>query len=88
MKKTKMSPIESVLGISLEEAKQRFDELTRREAEVAELMATGEKNVGIAKKLGISVKTLDIHRAATKRKLKARGSVDVARVVYAVKVPN
>jgi DNA-binding NarL/FixJ family response regulator len=85
MKKQNLSPIEAVFGIAIEEAKQRFDELTDREREVAELMATGEKNTKIAKQLGISPKTLDIHRTNAKRKLKARGSVDVARVVFATK---
>ena len=90
MKRTsgKLSALEAVFGIAIEEAKQRFDELTEREKEVAELMATGEKNGKIAAALGISPKTLDIHRNNLKRKLKARGSVDVARVVYAVKLPH
>lgn len=83
--KKPQSPTETILGIPADQAKELLGELTPRESEVAELMASGEKNVGIAKKLGISVKTLDIHRAAVKRKLKARGAVDVARVVFAPK---
>jgi FixJ family two-component response regulator len=85
MKKQKLSPIEAVFGIAIDEAKKRFDELTAREREVAELMATGEKNAKIAKQLGISPKTLDIHRANTCRKLQARGVVDIARVIFATK---
>ena len=86
MKTKKLSPVEIVFGIAIEEAKQRFDELAEREKEVAELMSTGEKNGKIATALGISPKTLDIHRINLKRKLKARGPVDVARVVFAVSV--
>lgn len=84
MKKQKLSPIETVFGIAIEDAKSRFDELTAREREVAQLMASGEKNAKIAKQLGISPKTLDIHRNNAARKLKARGPVDFARVVFAV----
>lgn len=81
--KASASPIENVLGISPEKAMELLGTLTEREAEVATLMATGEKNKNIANKLGISTKTLDIHRANLKWKLKTRGPVDVARVVYA-----
>lgn len=88
MAKTKkpLSPIGSVFGIEPALAKELFATLTEREAEVAELMATGEKNRAIAKNLGISIKTLDVHRTVIRRKLqKARGAVDVARIVYAAK---
>lgn len=59
-------------------AVEALKELTPREAEVCRLMAFGLKNHRIAKDLGISVKTLDIHRAAVKRKLKATTAVAVA----------
>jgi DNA-binding CsgD family transcriptional regulator len=35
--------------------------LTRRQAEVARLIATGETTKGVARKLGISVSTAKIH---------------------------
>lgn len=84
-KKTKPSgnSLEGVLGVSATKASELLGTLTDREQEVATLMATGEKNKNIAAKLGISTKTLDIHRANLKWKLKTRGPVDVARVVYA-----
>lgn len=84
--KKSLSPAETILGITGAHATELLGGLTPRETEVAELMATGEKNSGIAKKLAISVKTLDIHRAAVKRKLRARGAVDVARIVFAPKI--
>ncbi len=49
-------------------------------------MATPEmKNKKIAEELGISTKTLDIHRANVKWKLQAKTTVDIARFVYAKK---
>ena len=81
--KAAASPLEAIVGISPERAAELLGTLTEREHEVASLMATGEKNKHIAAKLGISTKTLDIHRANLKWKLKTRGPVDVARVVFA-----
>ena len=81
--KSSLSPLEAVVGMTAEHAIELLATLTEREAEVATLMATGDKNKNIAAKLGISTKTLDIHRANLKWKLKTRGPVDVARIVYA-----
>jgi two-component system response regulator FixJ len=81
--KAAASPLEAIVGISPERAAELLGTLTEREHEVASLMATGEKNKHIAAKLGISTKTLDIHRANLKWKLKTRGPVDIARVVFA-----
>lgn len=50
---------------------QRLDRLTRREREVLELMAQGQKNRNIAQELGISEKTLDIHRTKVREKMEA-----------------
>ena len=81
--KSAATPLEAIIGISPARAGDLLATLTDREAEVAKLMATGEKNKNIAAKLGISTKTLDIHRANLKWKLKTRGPVDVAHVVFA-----
>ena len=78
-----VTPLEAIVGINPERAGELLATLTDREHEVASLMATGEKNKNIASKLGISTKTLDIHRANLKWKLKTRGPVDIARVVFA-----
>jgi two-component system response regulator FixJ len=61
------------------EIAERIDLLTRRETEVFGLMADGMKNVAIARQLGISRKTLDIHRTKVMDKLKARTWADIAR---------
>jgi two-component system response regulator FixJ len=75
--------IESILGISAAAAEAALANLTEREREVAEQMATGKRNRQIAEELGIASKTLDIHRAWVKRKLRVNTSIDVARYVFA-----
>ncbi len=58
---------------------ERLAKLTRRERQVMDLMADGVKNQDIAKLLGISRKTLDIHRTKVVDKLGARTWADIAR---------
>jgi FixJ family two-component response regulator len=85
LQKTATTPIETILGISPVKAGEALSTLTEREQQVVELMATGTKNKMIADELGISTKTLDIHRANVKWKLQAKTTVDIARFVYAQK---
>jgi len=53
--------------------------LTKREREVIALMVAGIKNRKIAEQLGISTKTLDIHRANIMRKFGTKVMADVVR---------
>lgn len=55
-----------------------FDRLTSREREVCQLIAEGNTNSEVARKLGISVKTVEKHRANLMEKL---GVEDVAGLV-------
>jgi len=55
--------------------------LTAREKEVAALLATGAQNLDIADRLGISPRTVEIHKARCLEKLKARSIADVVRFV-------
>lgn len=79
----KKNPIESILGITSMRASELLATLTPREKQIAEMMATGAKSGDIAKQLGISPKTVDIHRAHLKWKLGSKSVVDIARVVFA-----
>jgi two-component system response regulator FixJ len=67
----------------VEQERQRIADrlalLTPRELQVFGLMADGMKNIAIARQLGISRKTLDIHRTKVIDKLKARTWADLAR---------
>jgi two-component system response regulator FixJ len=61
------------------EIAQRLAELTPRELEVLDLMVGGRTNKMIAEHLGISRKTLDIHRSKVMGKMKARTVADLVR---------
>jgi two-component system response regulator FixJ len=60
-------------------AAERIDSLTRRESQVLKLMVSGMPNRKIAEELGISPKTLDIHRANLMDKMEARTTADMCR---------
>ncbi len=57
----------------------RIASLTPRELEVLDLMVAGQKNKTIAERLGISTKTLDIHRANIMRKMQTKTVADLVR---------
>ena len=54
--------------------------LTPREREVFELVAAGEPNKVIARQLGISFRTVELHRAHIIEKLQARSLSDLIRI--------
>ena len=54
--------------------------LTPREREVFELVAAGEPNKIIARRLGISFRTVELHRAHVTEKLQARSLSDLIRM--------
>jgi len=58
-------------------------ELTSREREVIQLVAEGQSNKEVATSLGISVKTVETHRAAIMRRLKLVRLSDLVR--YAIR---
>jgi two-component system response regulator FixJ len=57
------------------------ERLTRREHEVLALIAASSTNKEAAQELGISQRTVEIHRAHIMHKLGAKNSVDLARKV-------
>jgi two-component system, LuxR family, response regulator FixJ len=60
----------------------RLDRLTPREQEVLDLLLAGKGNKEIAFELGLSRKTIDIHRAHVMMKLGVDSLLDVARMGY------
>lgn len=56
----------------LDSLRTSFDALTKREKEVMELVVTGNPSKVIGTKLGISTKTVDVHRSNIMKKLNAR----------------
>lgn len=59
---------------------QRATLLTAREREVFELVATGESNKMIARQLGISFRTVEIHRSHILEKMGARTVAELIRM--------
>jgi len=56
--------------------------ISEREREVLRLMALGHSNKDIAAELGVSVKTVEVHKSNAMRKLGLQGRIDIVR--YAV----
>jgi FixJ family two-component response regulator len=54
------------------EIAERMQLLTSREREVLDLVVAGQTNKGVARRLDISEKTVEIHRANVMRKMKAK----------------
>lgn len=67
------------------EAKLRLDLLTQREREVGADIATGLSNKEIARKMGISPRTVESHRARLMLKLKVSSLADVVRLFLQTK---
>src|SRR6202012_928244 len=62
--------------------------LTGREREVMEQLVLGKSNKLIAHELGISPRTVEIHRARVQEKLKARDLSDLVRLARAPGPPH
>lgn len=60
--------------------------LTAREREVAELMAVGKPNKIIARELGISDKTVQVHRHNTMEKLGVHSAAEITQLLMAAKM--
>jgi DNA-binding NarL/FixJ family response regulator len=60
--------------------------LTSRERDVVQLLAEGKSNKEAAAILGLSVKTIKTHRAASMRKLKLAGTSDLVRYAIRTKI--
>ena len=62
---------------------EQFSELTPREREIIQLLGEGQSNKAISVRLGISVKTVETHRAAIMRKLSINSIAQLVR--YAIR---
>lgn len=63
----------------LQESRERVAGLTPRERDVLELLVAGHPNKVIAFKLGISPRTVEVHRGRLMEKMQARGLSDLVR---------
>ena len=58
-----------------------FSQLTPREREVLQLITNGQSNKEAGRQLGISPRTIEVHRARVMEKLGARNTADLMRIV-------
>jgi len=64
-----------------DDIRNRMDSLTRREREVMDLVVEGKPNKNIARDLGISQRTVEIHRARVMEKMDVRSVPKLVQVV-------
>ena len=62
------------------EARSRFESLSQREREVLQGLLTGLPNKTIAHELGLSPRTVEIHRARVMEKMRARSLSELVRL--------
>ncbi|MDG1211211.1 MAG: response regulator [Paracoccaceae bacterium] len=60
---------------------QRLAKLTEREREVLGLLLSGSLNKEIADQLGVSRRTIEVHRSRVREKMEARSIADLIRMV-------
>jgi FixJ family two-component response regulator len=72
------------ISVSAEEAQARWDALTPREKEIFDRICSGSSNKVIAADFGISIRTVESHRARIMEKMKVRTLVDL--VLLSVKL--
>jgi two-component system response regulator FixJ len=61
--------------------KAHLESLTPREREVLDLMTQGKQNKAIAQVLGVSPRTVEIHRARVMEKMKAQSVAELVRMM-------
>ena len=73
---------------SMRERLARLARLTRRERQVLEGLVRGEVNKSIANALGISPRTVEVHRAKVMEKLACRSLPEIVRLALHVGLPG
>ena len=77
------SRVVAASGREAAEVAVRVEALTPREREVMLLVADGKPNKVVATRLGLSTRTVEVHRARVMEKMEARSLADLVRMVIA-----
>lgn len=80
--------VESDESASSEALARRLATLTPREREVMALVVAGHHNRDIADELGISVRTVEVHKTRMMTKLAADGIADLVRLSMGISTPR
>jgi two-component system response regulator TtrR len=64
-----------------DQVQQRIQQLTGREREIMDLIVNGKPSKVIAADLGISERTVELHRSRILQKMKVRNAVQLTQVV-------
>jgi DNA-binding CsgD family transcriptional regulator len=64
----------------IQDVQARFEDLSPREHQVLTLLTRGESTKSMARKLGISTKTIEMHRANLLRKTAAKSSTELVQL--------
>lgn len=67
------------------EVRARFESLTRRETEVMDMVVKGAANKVIAMDLGVSQRTVELHRARVMQKMQVRSLAELVRLAETLK---
>jgi len=65
--------------------RRRLDQLTKREREVMELVASGMSNKAMAEALQVSVRTIEVHRASVYEKLDIQSAVELLNALNSLR---
>jgi two-component system response regulator FixJ len=69
----------------LRDVRERYESLTRRETEVMDMVVKGAANKVIAMDLGVSQRTVELHRARVMQKMKVRSLAELVRLAEMLK---
>lgn len=61
-------------------ARARYEDLTRREREVMDYIVQGISNKNLAERLGVSTRTIEVHRSKVMQKMQARSLPELVRM--------
>jgi FixJ family two-component response regulator len=71
-------------GQPRDDVRRRYDSLTPKQREVLALISAGEPNKVVARKLNISLRTVELHRQSVFQKMQADSLAELVRMVVAM----